>query len=77
MSAMNSTDAGLIGEGERTGEITMEMCRREKFLVGKNLIGWIDAYSNSPGNLRSCWLGDKKRVVIFDFWDGDEELDQE
>jgi hypothetical protein len=48
--------------------------------VGDQLLGWIDAYSRSPGNARACWVGTKKKLVCMTWRDvdmSDEEEDED
>lgn len=45
--------------------------------VGEQLLGWIDAYSLSPGNGRACWVGTKKKLVCMTWRDVDMSDDEE
>lgn len=58
------------------GEVTLESLGTEKFEVGERLLSWIDAYAKAPGNLRSCWVGEKKRLVCMSWRDADSSDDE-
>jgi hypothetical protein len=50
--------------------------------IGEQLLGWIDAYSRSPGNSRACWVGARKKLVCMtwrdvDMSDENEEEDED
>ena len=43
---------------------------------GQKLLDWIDAYSNAPGDSRSCWIGEHKKLVCMT-WRDEENSDDE
>ena len=49
----------------------------ESFEVGERLLKWIEAYGQSPGNLRACWIGEKKKMKTTYAWRDDDSDDED
>ena len=45
--------------------------------VGDKLLAWIDAYGKAVGSSRSCWVGEKKKLVCMTWRDADESDEDE
>jgi hypothetical protein len=67
----------LIEEGIKRGEVQYVDYSTDPYAAGECLLKWIDAYWNSPGNLRSCWLGSKKQLVCMTWRDADTSDEEE
>jgi hypothetical protein len=49
---------------------------KDSMAAGTKLLKWIDAYSGAPGTARSCWVGEKKRLVCMS-WRNAETSDED
>ena len=67
----------LTEEAVKRGEINRVDYDEEPYIAGESLLRWIDAYSNAPGNTRSCWIGNKKQLVCMTWRDADTSDEEE
>jgi hypothetical protein len=63
-------DLGMLSQGITwIDEPTVELMKRAgetagtDWKTGDNILKWIDAYAGASGNSRSCWVGEKKKIV--------------
>ena len=59
------------------GEVSIDVMDVESFPVGERLLKWIEAYSNASGDVRSSWLGAKKKLVCMTWTDADDSGDED
>jgi len=65
----------MMAEEFRKDVLRDDMARVSR--LGEQLLGWIDAYSHSPGNARACWVGAKKKLVCMTWRDVDMSDDDD
>jgi hypothetical protein len=74
------TDLDLMEKGVGTGLVDKESIEDLNMIfqtrIGQKVLDWIDAYSNTSGSARSCWVGDKKKMVCMT-WRESESSDDE
>jgi len=44
--------------------------------TGDSILKWIDAYAGASGNSRSCWVGEKKKIVCMTWRDAESSDDE-
>jgi len=66
----------MMEEAIKQGDIQDVNYTTDPYIVGECILKWIDAYAKAPGDHRSCWLGNEKKLVCMT-WQEVDTSDEE
>ena|ERR1700694_647735 len=74
------TDVALMEKGVKAGVVDKESVEDLNLAfhtsLGQKVIDWIEAYADTSGGSRSCWVGEKKRMVCMTWREADSSDDE-